>query len=167
MKQYCLDTSGLSTPFQTTPEDIYPTLWAEIDFRIKSGMFAVTAEIYEEINHIHGGIGQSIKEHKAQLILEVGDNSWNFESYIDILNRLYPKYEPFISGTGGSKVSLSMPDLSIVILAKTLNLPLISMEKPCAQNNGTKKRKIPDVCSAEGVHHMEFNDFLRKERIKL
>ena len=64
-------------------------------------------------------------------------------------------------------MSLSMPDFSIVMLGKALALPVISMETACAQNPSTKSRKIPDVCTAEKVVHMTFNDLLRAEGITI
>ena len=53
------------------------------------------------------------------------------------------------------------------MLGKALALPVISMETACAQNPSTKSRKIPDVCTAEKVVHMTFNDLLRAEGITI
>jgi len=111
-------------------------------------------------------VGQCLKDHMAEIRLEVGSGRWNYNDYIGNFKALHPRYEKFIAGTGGSKASLSMADFSIVILAKTLALPVISMETACAHNLHTKSCKIPDVCAAEGVLHMTFNDFLRSEGIR-
>ncbi len=166
MKKYCLDTSGLSNPIQSLPEDIHVSLWSQVCDKIKQGVFAATTEIYDELVRIPGSVGQCLKDHLTEIRLEVGAGEWNYNSYISHFKTLHPKYQKFIAGTGGSKASLSMPDFSIVILGKALALPVISMELPCAQNLHTKSCKIPDVCSAEGVLHMTFNEFLRAEGIK-
>jgi len=167
MKKYCLDMSGFSNPIQAMPEDIHVSLWAQLCDRIRSGIFAATTEVYEELTHIPGDLGQCIRDHEAEIKLEVGSGDWNFEDYLAIYDGLNPKYESFINGTGGSKASLSVPDFSIVCLGKALALPVVSMENPCAQNVGTKSRKIPDVCVAESVVHLNFNDLLRAEGIRL
>lgn len=167
MKKYCLDTSGFSNPIQGMPEDIYVSLWAQICGRIMTGDFAATAEVYDELTHIPGDVGQCIIDHEAEIKLEVGAGDWDFATYIAHFDAVFPKYEPFINGTGGSKMSLSIPDLSIVVLAKTLALPVVSMEIACAHNPGSQRRKIPDVCAAENVAHMTFNDLLRAEGITI
>lgn len=159
--------SGLSNPLQDMPEDIHVTLWGHLCDLIRKGDFAVTEEIYEELTHLTGQLGQCVKDHKSELVLEVGSGDWDWPAYIGHNDNLRPKYEPWIAGTGGSKASLSPADFSIIILAKTLALPVISMENPCRQQPGTKSRKIPDVCHAEEVLHMTFNDLLRAEGLRL
>ena len=57
-----------------------------------------------------------------------------------------------------------MNDISIVALAKTLDVPLVSMETKSGKD-AVKRRKIPDVCLLEGVEHLDFNEFLRREQI--
>lgn len=167
MKKYCLDTSGLSNPLQASPDDIHVTLWAQICDRIIDGVFAVTAEIYDELTHLPGSVGRCVADHDADLKLEVGSGAWDFQTYLAHVANCHPRYEPFISGTGGSKASLSMADFSIVMLGKTLALPVVSMEIACGHFPESKKRKIPDVCMTENVAHMTFNDLLRAEGIKL
>ena len=167
MKKYCLDMSGFSNPIQGMPEDIYVSLWAQLCDLVRAGVFATTAEVYEELTHIPGDVGQCLRDHEAEIKLEVGAGDWDYAAYLATFDALHPKYEPFINGTGGSKMSLSVPDFSIVILGKTLALPVISMETPCAQNPNTKRRKIPDVCATENVVHMTVNDLLRAEGITI
>lgn len=167
MKKYCLDMSGFSNPLQAMPEDIYVSLWAQICDRVKAGYFAATTEVYEELTHLSGDVGQCLRDHEAEVKLEIGAGDWDYQSYLAHCDALHPKYEPFINGTGGSRMSLSMPDFSIVMLGKTLSLPVISMETPSLQNVSTRSRKIPDVCNVEDVAHMTFNDLLRAEGITI
>ena len=131
------------------------------------GVFATTTEVYDELILMPGNVGQCLRDHSAEIKLEVGAGNWNYAGYIANFQKLHPKYQHFIAGTGGSKASLSMPDFSIVILGMTLALPVVSMERPCAQNLHTKSRKIPDLCNAEGIVHMDFNELLRAEGIRL
>lgn len=167
MKRYCLDTSGFSNPLQSVPEDIYVSLWGQLCDLVRAGQFATTEEVYDELTHLPGELGQCIKDHKSQLVLELGAGEWDWGTYLSLYDQHHVAFEPFISGTGGSKASLSIPDFSVVILAKTLALPVLSSEIRCAHNVGTKSRKIPDVCDVLGVPHMTFNDLLRAEGIRL
>jgi hypothetical protein len=75
-------------------------------------------------------------------------------------------YKEFISEyNGGSKKTVCLDDISIVALAKTLKVPVVSMEAPVTAAS-TKKLRIPDVCALEAVEHLRFNEFLRKEKLK-
>ena len=165
MKKYCIDTSGFSNPIQGMPEGIYVSLWSQIRERVKAEVFATTAEVYEELTYIPGEFGQFLKDHEPKIKLELGAGNWDYATYLVYLNNLHPKYERFIHGTGGTKTSLSMEDFSIVMLGKALALPVISMETRRAKNLGSRKFKIPDVCDAEGVVHMTFNEMLIAEGI--
>lgn len=71
MKKYCVDTSGISNPLETTPEDIHQSAWVRIKECISNGDLAVTKEIYDEMIHIGGSVGECIKASAAQLVLEL------------------------------------------------------------------------------------------------
>ena len=60
---------------------------------------------------------------------------------------------------------MCLNDISIVALAKTLNLPVVHMESWVPEDNQTKRR-IPNICALEGVAHLRFNEFLRAEKLK-
>jgi hypothetical protein len=62
---------------------------------------------------------------------------------------------------GGRKGTVGLNDVSIVALAKTLGLPVISMESPNFQSTD-KRVRIPGLCAKEGVEHLTFNEFLTK-----
>jgi hypothetical protein len=42
MKQYCVDTSGFSTPLERMPDDIYGSLWMRVIEVVERGAIAVT-----------------------------------------------------------------------------------------------------------------------------
>ena len=166
MKKYCVDTSGFSNPLETMPEDIYASLWQGIYDLIDEGIFAVTQEIYDELLMIDGEISKVVKTNKDDLILEVNTPDWDWQRYVNISNQLNAVHHNFISEyTGGSPKTVGLNDMTIIALAKSLNLPLISMETHAT--GSITKRRIPDVCKIEGVTHLTFNDFLRAEGISL
>jgi uncharacterized protein DUF4411 len=165
MKRYCFDTSGISNPLESMPEDIHGSLWSGFKTKcLQSGIIAVTTEIYEEMEHIPGSVGQCIKDHKAAMLLEVGGD-WDWGTYITHVNNMEDTHHDYISEyCGGSKRTVCLNDISIVALAKTLGLPVVSMEEKVTA--GSRKLHIPDVCDLEGVEHLNFSQFLRKEELK-
>jgi hypothetical protein len=142
MKKYCFDTSGISNPLETMPEDIHESMWDGFKAKcLKSGIIAVTQEIYEEMKHISGSVGQCIRDNKAVLLMEVG-GAWDWNAYVDHVNQMEDDHHDFISEyAGGSKKTVCLNDLSIIALAKTLKIPVVSMEEPVTV--GAKKLHIP------------------------
>lgn len=149
------------------PEDIYGGLWAQVRARIVAGEFAVTTEIFSELEHIQGAIGDCLRDNHLNLVLEVSDASWPFADYIEHAARMQLNHAQFIrENLGNKKGTVGLNDLSIIALAKCLALPVISMERRKARQTD-RLRQIPDICDSETVVHMTFNDFLRAEGIKL
>jgi hypothetical protein len=150
------------------PEDIHESLWTRVKAVIERGEIGVTREIYDEMTHITGSVGECIRANEDALLLELGQSVWDFTLYIEHSQRMLIQHRDFISEfCGGSKKTVGVNDVSIVCLGQTLKIPVISSEKPCAQMPNAKKRHIPDICGAESVLHMTFNDFLRAEGIKI
>ncbi|KQV27889.1 hypothetical protein ASC97_05870 [Rhizobium sp. Root1203] len=164
-KKYCFDTSGVSNPLETMPEDIHKTLWAHFAAFVLSDYIAVTPEIYDEMCHCQGGIGQLLINSKSSVVLEVG-NDWDWPTYIGHIKRMQVDHRHCISEfTGGSAKTICLNDITIIALAKTMNVPVVSMEHMVKEDGQTPKRKIPNICRAEGVEHLTFSDFLRRERL--
>jgi hypothetical protein len=165
MKRYCFDTSGISNPLEAMPEDIHQSMWGGFKTKcLESAIIAVTQEIYAEMEHIPGTVGQCIRDNKANLIMEVGED-WDWGTYIDHCNKMEDEHHDFISEfIGGTKKTFGLTDISIIALAKTLNLPVVSMESPVTSES--KKLHIPDVCKLQSVEHLTFSEFLRKEQLK-
>jgi hypothetical protein len=169
MKRFCLDTSGLSTPLENMPEDIHSGLWVRVADIIKADAIAVTTEIYDELCALPGSIGECIKDNEAILRLEVGETNWDWKSYLAHVVRMKTAYAAFISENHGNrKNTICLNDLSIIALAKTLGIPVISSEKKLGiGQDSVKRQKIPDICDKETIRHLTFNEFLRGEGITL
>jgi hypothetical protein len=168
MKAYCLDMSGVSTPLEFMPEDIHPSIWSGVADLVTAGKFAVTAEIYEELCHLPGPFGECIKANEESLQLEIEEESWDWKTYVAHYEEMKTKYASVISEYNGNrKNTVGLKDLTIIALAKTLKLPVVSSEKRLnSMQDSEKRQKIPDICDKEGVVHMSFNDLLRAEGIK-
>lgn len=167
MKKYCLDTSGLSTPLEFMPEDIHPTIWAKIAELVTAGQFASTVEIYEELKHLPGPIGDCLTANAANIQMEIEEN-WDWTTYLNHYEEMKVRHQAVISEYNGNrKGTIGLNDLTIVALAKTLGLPVVSSEKKTSvDQDSSKRQKIPDICAKEGVDHLSFNDLLRAEGIR-
>jgi len=147
------------------PEEIvlFGPIWNCVKACIGDGKIAVTKEIYDEMLHITGSVGQSIKDHKAELLLEVGDPSWDFSTYIEHYNRMRKDHEEWIAEYSfkSPAKTICLPDLTAIALGKTLSLPVVSMESSAV--GSPKHKRIPDICHLENVLHYSFNDFLDVE----
>jgi hypothetical protein len=166
MKKYCFDTSGISAALLARPEDIDDWVWKLVRELIEAGSIAVTVEIYDEMVHVPGQIGDCIRNHRDELVLEIGDSRWNWSRYVSIVRAMQLAHRSYISeNIGGSPKTVGLNDISIIALAKALNLPLVSMERMIIGPN-TKNQRIPNVCQHEGVQHFDFNDFLRAENAR-
>jgi hypothetical protein len=168
MKKYCLDTSGFSNPLEFMPEDIHTSIWAKIAGLVADGTFAVTVEIYEELEHLPGPIGDCIRENEIALQMEIEEENWDWQAYLAHYEDMKVRHAAVISEYNGNrKGTIGLKDLTIIALAKTLGLPVISSEKKTNVDQESEKRqKIPDICDKEGVTHLNFNDLLRAEAIR-
>ena len=129
------------------------TLWTHVKGVMGRGDMATTREIYDEMNHITGSVGDYIRANEISIVLEVGQPDWDFMGYIDHVRRMLVDHHDFISEfTGGSKKTVGVNDVSIVALAKALSLPVISSETRCSKSRSGKKLSLweSDVirCSA-------------------
>lgn len=167
MPKYCLDMSGLSNPAVTMPQDIHVSLWSAVEALITAGVFATTTEVYGELTHIPAPMGDCIVKHQQTLVYEVGNDAWNWKSYLSHTTRMQSQYAEFISERNNNREhTVNLNDLSVIALGKTLSLPVISMEARRGLN-AKSRRAIPDICDAEKIEHMTFSELLRAEGISL
>jgi hypothetical protein len=97
-----------------------------------------------------------------------GEETWDWKTYVTHYEEMKTKYESVVSEYNGNrKNTVGLKDLTIIALAKTLKLPVVSSEKRLsAMQDSDKRQKIPDICDKEGVVHIGFNELLRAEGIK-
>jgi hypothetical protein len=168
MHKYCLDTSGFSNPVLDLPEHIYVSLWPQIYSKIDSGLFCWNVEIGDELQLLTGSLGSCLKKNSKTCCFEVASGDWPWLDYITLVETWQTNFKDYISEyNGGRKNTIGLNDLSIVAFAKTLGLPLISMEKRSPGGQSTKRMRIPDLCDQVSVKHFDFNQFLLAEGIKV
>ena len=109
-------------------------------------------EISVELDSIFGDLGQCLSDCKKICCLEIGQDEWPWEKYLAEFDALKTNYQQYISEyNGGRKNTVGVNDISIIALAKTLGLPVMSMEKPTTNLASEKRLRIPDVCVLEKV----------------
>jgi hypothetical protein len=166
--RYCLDTSAISNPLVGMPEDCLGGLWNKIIDLISSCVFCCNAEIAEQYTHITGSVGDCLVSHTPKMLYEVGAGNWDWNGYIAHVNRMTKQYHAFISDYHSNRQNtIDLKDLSLVALAKTLALPIVSMEGFDGGQISPKKMRIPRLCINEDVLHYTFIELLRKERISI
>ena len=162
---YCLDTSGFSTPHVQLPEDVpvFRPIWECVIRTIESGKIAVTNEIYREMCHITGDVGDCIRASKDKLLMEVDDPSWDGRDFISQFDRMQKAHRQWISDYSmkSNAKTICLRDMTAVALAKSLRLPLVSSES--SAGDSPKHKRIPDICALENVVPYSFNDFLKIE----
>ena len=153
MKAYCLDTSGVSAPLEFMPEDIHTSIWSGVADLVTAGKFAVTAEIYDELCHLPGPFGECIKANEDNLQLEIEEDDWDWKTYVSHYERMKTTYAAVISEYNSNrKNTVGLKDLTIVALAKTLEIPVVSSEKKLnAMQESDKRQKIPDIWIKRGL----------------
>lgn len=96
------------------------------------------------------------------------EEDWDWTTYLNHYEEMKVRHQAVISEYNGNrKGTIGLNDLTIVALAKTLGLPVVSSEKKTSvDQDSAKRQKIPDICAKENVEHLSFNDLLRAEGIK-
>jgi hypothetical protein len=149
------------------PDDIHESMWKNVAEFFTSGVVAVTAEIYEEMCHITGIMGDCIRANEDLLVYEIEDPTWDWQRYVEISRVLQLKYADFIAenrkNPGGT---VGRNDISIIALAKVLDVPLVSSEQRVLDLRNSTKRKIPNICDSESIEHLDWNEFLRRESMR-
>lgn len=164
--KYCLDTSGFSNPLLEMPDDIHKTLWKKVISKIDAGILCWNAEIAEELESIYGLVGTCLKKCKGTCCYEVGEGDWPWLEYLKVNKEWRTRFTPFISEYNNNrKRTVGVKDVSIVALAKTLDLPVVSMEKRHTGQASEKNLRIPNLCDCVSVVHYDFTQWLRKEEI--
>ena len=147
--------------------DVFENLWAFVIARIEAGDIAMTREIFDEMILIDNGFGEAISDNKDAVLYEVNQENWDWQDYLVTNGQILTDQHDHISEyTGGSPKTVCVNDVSGISLAKSLGIPIISGESITHNLDQTIKRKIPDICQAEGVQHMTFNEFLKAEGYK-
>lgn len=166
MPRYCLDTSGVSNPWHALPERVFPTLWVKVRACIENDCFCWNDNIAVELRNFKGAIGDALRNRERFCRYRNGSPNWPYDDYSILLDDWKDKYRQYIREFNKNrKHTIGLADLSIVALAKTLELPVVSMERSNPDNPSMTKLRIPDLCNREDVPHLNFVEFLEAEGV--
>lgn len=167
MPRYVLDTSWISNPVMDLPQDIHVSLWQRVAGLLEDGAFCWNQDIWEEMDgSIYGDIANSLQICQDNGgCFEIGQEHWDWNQYLRHVNNIGERYRHYISEYNNNRSStIGVKDCSIVCLAKTLGLPVASMEKRTIHPSPIRMR-IPELCEREGIQHFDLNELLRAEGI--
>lgn len=148
------------------PEDIHKTLWSSVVSKIDAHIFCWNVEIATEMDSIKGSVGAALKNCNSSCCFVEDEGSWDWASYIAINNTWRGQFKQYLSEYNRNrKNTIGLNDLSIVALAHTLKLPVVSMEAPNLGQPSQTKLRIPDLCREVQVRHLNFTQLCRNEGI--
>ena len=78
-------------------DEVFASVWDQVIERFCGGVIGVTKEIYDEMLHIPGRLGECVKQNKGNLLMELNDKSWNWQLYVDHGTRMLVDHKNFIS----------------------------------------------------------------------
>ena len=145
---YSFDTSALIDLKCLYPPDIFPTLWQELERRVKSRNVIAPKEVLNEINKRDDELSRWARKHKqmfkelnAEQVGMVQKILASFPDLVDI-NKETPDADPFV-------IALAMAGGDMVVTS----------EKPA---NPGGRPKIPDVCESYEIRWMPLIDFFKE-----
>ncbi len=153
-KIYVVDTCSFTTLHKIYPKDVFPGVWEKVDELIKSGRLISVDEVYQEIDRQDDGLAKWAKSNK-DIFMPLNEEVQDAAK--DIVNR-FTKILDFKKNKSGA-------DPFLIGLAKTLEDSVVVTEEK--YSGGPDKHKIPDICDALTISHMNFLSMLKSEGLKL
>ncbi len=153
-KIYVVDTCSFTTLHKIYPRDVFPGVWEKVDELIESGRLISVDEVLHEISRQDDVLAKWAKARKEifiPLTEEVQDAAK------DIVNR-FVKILDFKKNKSGA-------DPFLIGLAQTREDSIVVTEEK--NSGGPDKHKIPDICNAIKIPHMNFLSMLKSEGLKL
>ncbi len=150
---YCFDTSGLIQTWNDLyPRDTFPSLWDNIDALVDKQRIVSPDEVLRELSRQDDDLHAWAKARPGMFIKT--DGSF-LKKGVEIINR-YPRMLDQKPGKNGA-------DPWVVALALDRGATVVTEEKP---NGNMVSPKIPTVCRAEGVRHMNVLEFIQSQQWK-
>ncbi|MCD6318324.1 DUF4411 family protein [Candidatus Aerophobetes bacterium] len=158
IKIYCIDTSALIDMKILYPQDIFSSLWKNMEKLIKQRRLISPYEVLEELRKKDDELLKWAEIHKS-MFKNLDANQ--LEKVRDIL-RLFPNLVDFQKTTPDADpfvIALAMCEEQQRTLWEEQRI-VVSEEKPAHPG---ARPKIPDVCKSYGVECISLMEFFRKE----
>lgn len=147
--QYTMDTCCLIRGWGLYPPDVFPGLWRSLETLIATGTICATEEVLEELNK------------KDDDLLEWARAQDGFFSPIDVLlQQQVHKVLADHPGLYDIEKNKSAADPFVVAEALQNGYTIVTEEK---KTNDPAHPKIPDVCDAYAIRHIDLLALLREQ----
>lgn len=144
--QYCIDTCALLDLFgRKFPRDLYTDLWPSFEVAVAHGIIISVREVYKEIERRDDAVNEWAKKHKE--FFHNPDDS-QLAELARIVNA-HPECLDLL------KRKPAIADPWVMAAASAWGLTVVTSESP------DSPRKIPSVCSAEGIPCANLFDMFR------
>jgi len=158
---YVIDTSSLIEAWRRYyAPDIAPTFWRYLDCYNSLGRIAVIDRVRSEINRGTGNLSTLINS----LMIESTNHNNILNQYQNIMN-WSSRQTQYTFAAKSNFARLDNADSWIIAYAMSGNHTVVSEEKSAPQ--ARHSIKIPDVCMAIGVVHIDTFEMMRQLRIRL
>lgn len=149
---YCIDTSALIDLANLYPRDVFPSLWKKLEAMVDEGRLLAPREVSTELETYQGSKAEPrawarrhrmmFRDRDAEQMNAVRRILRASPDLVDAL-KTTPEADPFV-------VALAMSEGSTVVTS----------EKAASPGG---RRKIPDVCIAEGIPCLSLKEFFREQ----
>jgi len=154
---FIIDTSSL-LELHHFPDDIFPSIWKELDQLVQAGEMLAPHEVKREIERGHDEIVKWVKEHPRAFINLDAEQARHLDSLIS----------EFPAMSGADKTG-PFADPLVVAMAMSMGtasdrLPVVVTEET---PRGPGSLKIPNLCQRYGIQYVNLHGLLRKRQIRL
>jgi hypothetical protein len=148
---YSIDTSGfLDAWVRNYPEDVFPTIWQQMDAAAKDGTMLASDEVLRELEKKEDGAHSWMKDRPEMIVSLDGE----IERHVREIMQRYPRLVDTKKGRSGG-------DPFVIAVARVKGITVITAE------NATGKLdvpRIPDVCGDLGIRWIRLLDFFREQK---
>ncbi len=153
-KIYVVDTCSFTTLHKTYPRDVFPGVWDKVTELIESGRLISVDEVLHEITRQDDLLAKWAKT-KKEIFVPLTEEVQDAAKYI--VNR-FVKILDFKKNKSGA-------DPFVIGLARIRPEAVVVTEEK--YSGGPDKHKIPDICDALNIPHMNFLAMIKTEGLKL
>jgi uncharacterized protein DUF4411 len=146
---YSIDSSGILDLFRYYPQDVFPTIWTQMDAAVSSKTIVAIDEVYRELEKKDDSAFQWLKARRAIVI----DLDIDIQKAVASLLAVHPRLVD-------TRKNRSSGDPFVIALAQARGLAVVTGEKP---SGVLAKPNIPDVCVALNLQWMNVLSMFRNE----
>lgn len=148
--RYSIDTNAIiGGRRRYYPPDVFPSLWDKIDLLVDSGELIATEEVLNELAVVDDEIHDWARNRK-QMFVPLDEQIQNAVAQIMSNHAIVDMQK-----------QKSICDPFVIALAQIKNCTVITYETP---TRNPQRPRIPDVCAALGIEHINFLQFIKQQQ---